>query len=94
MSVPHPEHTKQLGHDNRLTNIRYADDLMLFATVSYDLIYVLQAMIPEFAVYGLQLSSAKAKILTTSPLDSSEFVDVGGEMAQVLHAGSVGSVHK
>ena len=69
MSVPHPEHTKQFGHDNRLTNIRYADDLMLFATVSYDLIYVLQAMIPELAVYGLQLSS-------------------------VLHAGSVGSVHK
>ena len=89
MSVLHKKHTKQLGHCKRLTNIRYADDLMLFAMSSYDLIYVLPAMIPEFAVCGLQLSSAKAKILTTSPLDSSEFVDVRGETVQVIHAGSV-----
>ena len=48
-SVLHKEHTKQLGHGNRLTNIRYADDLMLFATASYDLIYILGACSLRFA---------------------------------------------
>ena len=33
-------HGVQLGHVSRLTNIRYADDLMLFATSSNDLIYM------------------------------------------------------
>ena len=42
-------HGVQLGHGNRLTNIRYADDLMLFATSSKDLIYMLETLIPELA---------------------------------------------
>ena len=37
----------------------------------------------------MQLNPAKTKKLTTSPLDTSEFVDVCGEMAQVIHAESV-----
>ena len=78
-----------LGHGNRLTYIRYADDLMLFATSSNDLIYMLETLIPEFAACGLQLNSAKTKILTASPLDTCEFVDVFGELAQVIHAESV-----
>ena len=82
-------HGVQLGHGNRLTNIRYADDLMLFATSSKDLIYMLETLIPELAACGLQLNSAKTKILTTSPLNTSEFVDVCGEMVQVIHAESV-----
>ena len=69
-------HGVQLGHGTRLTNIRYADDLMMFATSSNDLIYMLEALIPELAASGLQLNSAKTKILTTSPPDNSEFVDV------------------
>ena len=63
--------------------------LMLFATASNDLIYMLEALIPELAACGLQLNSAKTKILTTSPSESSEFVDVCGEMAQVIHAETV-----
>ena len=51
----------QLGHGNRLINIRYADDLMLFATSSNDLIYMLETLIAELAACGLQLNSAKAK---------------------------------
>ena len=82
-------HGVQLGHGNRLTNIRYADDLMLFATSSKDLIYMLETLIPELAACGLQLNSAKTKILTTSPLNTSEFADVCGEMVQVIHAESV-----
>ena len=37
----------------------------------------------------MQLNSAKTKIFTTSPLNTSEFVDVCGEMVQVIHAESV-----
>ena len=48
-------HGVQLGHVSRLTNIRYGDDLMLFATSSNDLIYMLEVLIPEFAACGLQL---------------------------------------
>ena len=62
---------------------------LLFATSSNDLIYMLEAPIPELAVCGLQLNSAKTKILTTSPSESPEFVDVYGEMVQVIHAETV-----
>ena len=82
-------HGVQFGHGSRLTNIRYADDLMLFPTSSNDLIYMLEALIPQLAACGLQLNSAKAKILTTSPSESCEFVDVCGEMAQIIHAETV-----
>ena len=50
---------------------------------------MLETLIPELAVCGLQLNSAKTKNLTTSPLNTSEFVDVCGEMLQVIHAESV-----
>ena len=43
----------------------------------------------RFAIDGLQLNSAKTKILTTSPSESSEFVDICGEMVQVIHAETV-----
>ena len=87
-------HGVQLGHGNRLTHIRYADDLMLVATSSKDLIYMLETLIPELAACGLQLNSAKTKILTTSPLNTSEFVDVCGEMVQVIQVIHAESVHK
>jgi len=73
-------HAGQFGHGIRLTNIRYADALMLLATSSNDLIYMLEAVIPELAACGLQLNSVKTKILTTSPPESFEFVDVCGGM--------------
>ena len=50
---------------------------------------MLETLIPELAACGLQLNSAKTKILTTSALDTSEFVDVCGEMVQGIHAESV-----
>ena len=82
-------HGVQLGHGSRLTNIRYVDDLMFVATSSNDLIYMLEALIPELAACGLQLNSGKTKILTMSPSESSEFVDVCGEMVKVIHAETV-----
>ena len=57
---------------------------MLFATCSNDLIYMLEALNPELAACGLQRNSAKTNIFTTSPSESSEFVDACGEMVQVI----------
>jgi len=62
---------------------------MLFVTSSNELIYMLETLIPELAACGLQLNSAKTKILTTCPSESSEFVAVCGGMVQVIHAESV-----
>ena len=42
-------HGVQLGHGNRLTNTRYADDPMAFATSTNDLLYMLETLIPELA---------------------------------------------
>ena len=50
---------------------------------------MLEVLIPELAVCGLQLSSAKTKILTTSPSENCKFVDVCGEMVQLLPAETV-----
>ena len=65
-------HGVQLGHGNRLTNIPYADDLMLLYQFFtwFDLYTRLKFWIPELAVCGLQLNSAKTKILTTSPSEN------------------------
>jgi len=78
-----------IRHGSRLTNMRYVDDLMMFATFSNDLIYMLEALIPELVACGLQVNSATTKILTTSPSESSECVDVCGEMVQVIHSETV-----
>jgi len=43
-------------------------------------------LIPELAVCGLQLTSEKTKMLTTSPLDTSNVVDLCGELVRVLPA--------
>ena len=80
-------HGVQLGHGSRLTNIRYADDLMLFATFSNDLIYMLEIWFRKRVVCNW--TRRKQKILTTSPSESSEFVDVCEEMVRVIHAETV-----
>lgn len=43
-------------------------------------------LIPELAVCGLQLTSEKTKMLTTSPLDTSNVVDLCGELVRVILA--------
>ena len=79
----------QLGHDNQLTDIRYADASMLCATCSNDVIYMLETLIPEFAACSLQPNSAKTKTLTTSPSEKFEFVDACEEMVRVIPAETV-----
>ena len=49
----------------RLTNIRYADDVMLYAKSLEELHDMLSMLIEELQKIGLRLNSDKTKIFTT-----------------------------
>ena len=68
----------------RLTNIRYADDLLVFATSADELCRMTEILQEELARVGLQLNSSKTKALTLEMSDSPRFLDVYGEFVQVL----------
>ena len=76
----------------RLTNIRYADDLMLFAKSLTEMIQMVQMSEEELAAAGLHLNVSKTKLLTT---DSNEpvpqHVEIGNAWVEVL---TDGDTHK
>ena len=74
-----------IGHVERLTNIRFADDLMLHSKAESELVYMLETLSQELRNVGLQLNPQKTKILTTKKLTSPTFLDVDGDMISVLH---------
>ena len=51
----------------RLTNLRYADDLLLFGPSLDEVVSMLDSLTDIFAVYGLELNLKKTKILSTVP---------------------------
>jgi endonuclease/exonuclease/phosphatase family metal-dependent hydrolase len=51
----------------RLTNIRFADDIMLYAKSPTELREMLDLLQVEFGRAGLQLNPSKTKVFTTSP---------------------------
>ena len=51
-----------------LTNVRYADDLMLYARSDIDLASMVESLVEELAAVGLHLDTSKTKILTTQNL--------------------------
>ena len=51
--------------DKLLTNVRYADDLMLYARSDTDLASMVASLVEELAAVGLHLNTSKTKILTT-----------------------------
>ena len=56
-----------LGIGECLTNIRYADDLMLYASSLEDLTFMMQILFEELQKVGLQINGSKCKIATTDP---------------------------
>ena len=70
----------------RLTNTRYADDVMLFAKSMGEAVEMIELLIEEFAKFGLELNTSKTKIITNEVLDY-QYVDIAGSMAEVLGAG-------
>ena len=78
------QHGLRVGGTERLTNIRYADDILLFAKSLEELVFMMESLVHELAHIGLQLSSSKTKIFTTQSLTTPLFVEVCEEMVQVL----------
>ena len=77
----------RLGQDTRLTNLRYADDLMIFATSREELVSMVEMLVQELSLIGLQLNGTKTKVLTTSTLQEASYVEICGTMVAILHGG-------
>ena len=71
----------------RLTNIRYADDLILFAKSLEEATYMTEVLVIILRRYGLELNTTKTKILTTT--------EVGDEAVHcITDCGSIEIVSK
>ena len=75
------------GDDELLTNVRYADDLMLYARSYNDPARMVECLVQEWAAVGLNLNISKTKILTTENLNRPMFLHTGGTMIEILHGG-------
>ena len=73
------------GHNELLLNVRYADDLMLYARSDTDLASMVECLVEELAAVGLTLNTSKTKILTTESLKEPMFLAIGGDRIEVLH---------
>ena len=73
--------------DELLTNVHYADDLMLYARSGTDLSSMVESSVEELAAVGLHLNTSKTKILTTQNSKEPMFLDIGRDMIEVLHEG-------
>ena len=72
----------------RLTNTRYADDVLLYAKSLEELQRMTELLITELRKVGLHLNADKTKILHSSIHDAGadrDYVDINGEFVQVLH---------
>ena len=77
----------RLGQDTRLPNLRYADDLMIFATSREELVSMVEMLVQELSLIGLQLNGTNTKVLTTSTLQEASYVEICGTMVAILHGG-------
>ena len=68
----------------RLTNIRFADDILLFAKDLNELIVMLELLQQELEYLGLCIHESKTKIMTTDEDNSINFVEIGNMMIQIL----------
>ena len=68
----------------KITNIRYADDLMLYARSLQDLKDMTELLITELGAMGLQLNASKTKILTTASGSRPMHVELAGDSVEIL----------
>ena len=84
-----------VGGSVRLTNIRYADDIMLYATSLSELVTMLDILAEELHKYGLNINIAKTKIFCSGvegfDLTTPLLVDTSLGFIEVL---TDGSLHK
>ena len=72
----------------RLTNTRYADDVLIYAKSLQELESMTEALIQELAAVGLVLNAKKIKILHIAFHDDRsdvDFVEIAGEFIRILH---------
>ena len=71
-------------NDERLTNARYADDMLLFAKSLPELEAMLQFLHIELAACGLEMHQSKTKVLTNHNEEDLDFIDVSGLLIEIL----------
>ena len=69
---------------NPLSNLRFADDVLLFAQSRADVKKMLANLKEEAAKYGLTMNMSKTKVLTTAAVTSSQSVAILGDTVDVL----------
>lgn len=79
------------GRDERLTNIRYADDLLLFAKSLSEAEYMLCTLLDSLRSFGLELNAKKTRILTAETPAAPLYLDTRVGFVEILH---VEGVHK
>ena len=68
----------------RLTNTRYADDILLYAKSLPELEQMLALLIEELARVGLEVHDGKTKIITSDLHNSIDYVNVADNMIEIL----------
>ena len=73
----------------RLTNTRYADDILLYGKSLEEIFDMTEILIEELDKVGLRLHPGKCKILHTHLDEDGEkdFVDIAGDFIKILHDG-------
>ncbi|CAE8637533.1 unnamed protein product [Polarella glacialis] len=82
--LPHYGIMLASGPDEKLTNMRYADDLMIYAKSWQELCHMIELLCEELANIGLHLNTSETKLFTTTSLDKPLFIDIAGGMVEVL----------
>ena len=67
-----------------LTNLRFADDVLLFGGSRSDIAKMITDLKVEATKYGLVLHTGKTKVLTNTPRRRPSVLDCGGQSVEVL----------
>ena len=67
----------------RLTNVRYADDILLFAKSREELQPMIELLIEKLRKIGLELNASKTKILTNE-IQGEQFILVGDVQINIV----------
>ena len=67
----------------RLTNVRYAGDVLLFGKSEKEIQVMTEFLVEEFSKVGLELNASKSKILTNEVVDF-EFLDIAGDLVEII----------
>ena len=63
----------------RLTNIRYADDIIMFAKTLDEAQLMIEFLVEVFAECGLELNAKKTKILSTTTTNTQQVALITGQ---------------